>query len=92
MLVHSATPATGPDHGPSATQNLVNLVVVAPLIVVLGIRASARSLRAYLVWLGCLVPLVLPWIKGSSAARPFHEPGGPRGPRLGYATAPGALS
>ena len=39
----------------AVAQDLVNVFLVAPLIVVLGSRAARRSLRAYLCWLGCLV-------------------------------------
>lgn len=62
----------------AAAQDFVNLIVVAPLVVVLGILASRGSMIAYLCWLGCLVftaynyaiyafsihfgPLFLPWI------------------------------
>jgi len=38
----------------SAAQDIVNLVLVAPLLVALGVLASRGSLRAYLAWLGCL--------------------------------------
>jgi hypothetical protein len=36
-------------------QDVVNLVLVAPLLVVLGFVAARGSVRAYLGWLGCLV-------------------------------------
>lgn len=39
---------------PSTAQDAVNLVVVAPLIVLLGVRAGRGSVRAYTCWLGCL--------------------------------------
>jgi hypothetical protein len=35
-------------------QDAVNLVVVAPLILGLGVRAARGSVRAYVCWLGCL--------------------------------------
>jgi hypothetical protein len=38
----------------AAAQDAVNLVLVAPLLVVLGVTAVRRSLPAYLTWLGCL--------------------------------------
>ena len=38
----------------AVAQDVVNLAVVAPLIVVLGIRARRGSVRAYTCWLGCL--------------------------------------
>lgn len=38
----------------AAAQDLVNLLVVAPLIVVLGWRAHRGHVRAYFGWLGCL--------------------------------------
>lgn len=62
----------------AAAQDVVNLVLVAPLLVVLGIWASRGSLCAYVSWLGCLAftaynyaiyafsvhfgPLFLPWV------------------------------
>ena len=62
----------------ATAQDLVGLVLVAPLLVVLPIRASRGSLRAWLCWLGCLAftvynyaiyvfsihfgPLFLPWV------------------------------
>jgi hypothetical protein len=38
----------------AAAQDAVNLILVAPLLVMLGIAAGRGSLRAYLTWLGCL--------------------------------------
>ena len=38
----------------STAQDAVNLLVVAPLIVLLGRRASSGSVPAYTMWLGCL--------------------------------------
>jgi hypothetical protein len=38
----------------AAAQDSVNLVLVVPLLVVLGRRATRGSLAAYLGWLGCL--------------------------------------
>lgn len=38
----------------AAAQDLVNLLVVAPLILVLGWRAHRGHVRAYFGWLGCL--------------------------------------
>jgi hypothetical protein len=38
----------------AAAQDMVNLVLVAPLLVVLGVAAVRGSLPAYLTWLGCL--------------------------------------
>jgi hypothetical protein len=38
----------------AAAQDAVNLALVAPLLVILGARASRGSLPAYLCWLGCL--------------------------------------
>jgi hypothetical protein len=38
----------------AAAQDLVNLVLVVPLLIVLGSSASRGSLTAYLGWLGCL--------------------------------------
>jgi hypothetical protein len=38
----------------AAAQDAVNLVLVAPLLVMLGIAAVRGSLPAYLTWLGCL--------------------------------------
>jgi hypothetical protein len=38
----------------AVAQDVVNLAVVAPLTVVLGIRARRGSVRAYTCWLGCL--------------------------------------
>lgn len=38
----------------SLAQDAVNLVVVVPLIIVLGLRAARGAVRAYLCWLGCL--------------------------------------
>jgi len=38
----------------AAAQDAVNLMVVDPLLVVLGIKASRGSRTAYLSWLGCL--------------------------------------
>jgi hypothetical protein len=38
----------------SAAQDIVNLLVVAPLLVTLALWASRGSLRAYLGWLGCV--------------------------------------
>jgi hypothetical protein len=35
-------------------QDLVNLLLVAPLVLVLGLRARRGHLAAYLGWLGCL--------------------------------------
>jgi hypothetical protein len=62
----------------ATAQDAVNLAVVVPLIVVLGVRASQGSVRAYVCWLGCLAftvynyaiyafsihfgPLFLPWV------------------------------
>jgi len=62
----------------AAAQDTVNLAIVVPLIVALGIRASRGSVRAYVCWLGCLAftaynyaiyafsihfgPLFLPWV------------------------------
>jgi hypothetical protein len=62
----------------AAAQDLTNLLVVSPLLVVLGLRAAHGSVRAYLCWLGCLAfttynyaiyaftihfgPLFLPWV------------------------------
>ena len=59
-------------------QDAVNLAIVAPLIVLLGFRARAGSVRAYVCWLGCVAfttynyaiytfsihfgPLFLPWV------------------------------
>lgn len=39
----------------ATAQDLVNLLVVAPMLLVLGRRAHRGHLPAYLVWLGCLV-------------------------------------
>jgi hypothetical protein len=38
----------------ATAQDLVNLLLVAPLLVILGWRAHRGHLRAYLVWVGCL--------------------------------------
>lgn len=38
----------------AAAQDWVNLLLVAPMVVVLGRRARLGSLRAHLTWLGCL--------------------------------------
>jgi hypothetical protein len=38
----------------AAAQDAVNLCLVAPLTIVLGLRARAGSVRAYLCWVGCL--------------------------------------
>jgi hypothetical protein len=38
----------------AAAQDLVNLVLVGPLLLVLAVRASRGSLRSWLCWLGCL--------------------------------------
>ncbi|MDN5765112.1 MAG: hypothetical protein L0H96_03415 [Humibacillus sp.] len=38
----------------ATAQDLVNLVLVAPLLVILGWRAHHGHLPAYLVWVGCL--------------------------------------
>jgi hypothetical protein len=38
----------------AAAQDLVNLLVVAPMLLVLGSRARRGHLGAYLAWLGCL--------------------------------------
>jgi hypothetical protein len=62
----------------AAAQDLTNLLVVCPLLVVLGLRGARGSLSAYLAWLGCLGftaynyaiyafsihfgPLFLPWL------------------------------
>lgn len=62
----------------ATAQDLVNLFIVAPLLVLLAVRARSGSLRAYLAWLGCLSftaynyaiyafsihfgPLFLPWV------------------------------
>ena len=62
----------------AAAQDLTNLLLVSPLLVVLGLQAAHGSVRAYLCWLGCLAfttynyaiyaftihfgPLFLPWV------------------------------
>jgi hypothetical protein len=62
----------------AAAQDIVNLTLVAPLLIVLAIVAARGSLRAILCWLGCLIftaynyaiyaisihfgPLFLPWV------------------------------
>jgi hypothetical protein len=62
----------------AAAQDMVNLAIVVPLIVVLAILARSGSVRAYVCWLGCLAfttynyaiyafsihfgPLFLPWV------------------------------
>lgn len=46
----------------SVAQDLVNLIVVAPLIVVLGVLGSRGSLRAYLCWLGTLAFTVYSYV------------------------------
>jgi hypothetical protein len=62
----------------AAAQDLVNLFLVAPLIVALGIWAARGAMWAYACWLGCLIftaynyaiyaftihfgPLFLPWV------------------------------
>lgn len=38
----------------ATAQDLVNLVVVAPLIVVLGVAAARGSVRAFTCWVGCV--------------------------------------
>jgi hypothetical protein len=38
----------------AAAQDAVNLCLVGPLTLVLGLRARAGSVRAYLCWVGCL--------------------------------------
>jgi len=38
----------------ATAQDLVNLLLVAPLLVVLGWRAHRGHIRAHLVWVGCL--------------------------------------
>lgn len=38
----------------ASAQDIVNVVLVAPLLVALGVMASGGSLRAYLGWLGCV--------------------------------------
>ncbi len=38
----------------SAAQDLVNLVLVGPLMLVLAVRARRGSVRSWLCWLGCL--------------------------------------
>jgi hypothetical protein len=38
----------------AAAHDAINLMLVAPLLVILGIKASRGSLTAYLSWLGCL--------------------------------------
>ncbi len=38
----------------AAAQDLVNLVLVGPLLLVLAVRAYRGSLRSWLCWLGCL--------------------------------------
>lgn len=38
----------------AAAQDIVNLLLVAPLLVALAVRAARGSLPAYLCWLGCL--------------------------------------
>jgi len=38
----------------SIAQDIVSLCLVVPLLVVLGLRASRGSTRAYVCWLGCL--------------------------------------
>lgn len=39
----------------ATAQDIVGLVLVAPLLVTLGVRASQGAHRAYLGWLGCLL-------------------------------------
>ena len=62
----------------AVAQDVINLLVVVPLLVVLGIGAARGSVRAYVCWLGCLAftaysyaiyafaihfgPLFLPWV------------------------------
>jgi hypothetical protein len=62
----------------ATAQDLVTLLLVAPLLIVLGVLASGGSLPAHLGWLGCLAftaynyaihaisiqfgPLFLPWV------------------------------
>jgi hypothetical protein len=38
----------------AAAQDLVNLVLVSPLLLVLAVRAYRGSLRSWMCWLGCL--------------------------------------
>jgi hypothetical protein len=38
----------------ATAQDLVNVLLVAPLLVILGWWAHRGHLRAYLVWVGCL--------------------------------------